>query len=276
MTISLADFSSRFNIIFIDFVKKNYFKEIGIEQHSNSINLDSFGSLEEKLVLAFGSKGKKMIPIPENVENLERDSLFDLIELLADHVSEHRTSTVSLPIDAFSPLAPDRFTRYQRKTHTLSMNSYDKKKGQKRWQNVLNEYLAQLDPPCKLTNMRIEVLPTSEGLRDLLANCASTSENSKKKIKHAQELFLKHGSTIDDKHSALKDLMDVLEIMRLDIKKYIPREEKELFNIANNYAIRHYNNKQKTRYDESYLQWFFYAILAAIDLVTKLKLANND
>lgn len=268
--ISLADFASRFNIIFNNFVKERYFKEMGIiNQDSDSVRMSDLGKLKEKLFLAFGPNSKKMVPIPENIMKLDRDSLFDLIELLADHVSEHKTSTLS--DDVFSLLAPDRFTRRPRKIHTTHFDSYDNENGRKKWRDVLNEYLIQLDPPSRLTNeQNIEILPTSEGLRHLVDNCASPSEESGKKIKHAQGLFLKHGATEDDKRSALKDLADVLEFMRREIK-IIPTEENELFNIANNYGIRHYKPDQKTGYDENYLQWIFYSYLAAIDLVTKLR-----
>ena len=279
--ISLADFASRFNIIFSTFVRTGYFIQMGVSSQSPGYaDMCGLDRLEDKLVLVFGLKGKGMVPLPANIENLDRDSLFDLIEFLADRVSKHNTSKndpsdirpVGMHNGRFIPPPIDTVTNSFNLYH-----AYDHKEGQKKWRDALNKHLVQLNPPCKITEKQtIEILPTSEGLQQLVDSCASPSEDTQSRIKHAQELFLKHGATKDDKHSALKDLMDVLEIMRLDIKKYIPREEKELFNIANNYAIRHYNNKQKTGYDESYLQWFFYAILAAIDLVTKLKLANND
>ena len=274
--ISLADFASRFNIIFNTFVKTGYFIQMGVSSQSPGYaDMRGLDKLEDKLVLVFGLKGKGMVPLPANIENLDRDSLFDLIEFLADRVSKHNTSNkdpsdirpVGMHNGKFIPPPMDTVTNPFNLYHV-----YDRKEGQKKWRDALNRHLVQLNPPCKITEKQtIEILPTSEGLQQLVDSCASPSEDTQSRIKHAQELFLKHGATKDDKRSALKDLMDVLEYMRNDLKEHIPKEEKDLFNIANNYAIRHNRPGQITEYDERYLQWFFYALLASIDLVTKLK-----
>ena len=48
-------------------------------------------------------------------------------------------------------------------------------------------------------------------------------------------------------------------------------DEGYLFDIANNYAIRHHNPDQKTDYQAGvWLDWMFYAFLNAIDVATKL------
>jgi hypothetical protein len=45
----------------------------------------------------------------------------------------------------------------------------------------------------------------------------------------------------------------------------------DLFNIANNFGIRHYNEKQKTNYDqEVWLDWIFYYYLATINTIIRL------
>jgi hypothetical protein len=49
------------------------------------------------------------------------------------------------------------------------------------------------------------------------------------------------------------------------------RDEGELFNIANSFAIRHHNPKQKTQYDSGvWLDWIFYSYLNSIELAKKL------
>ncbi len=48
-------------------------------------------------------------------------------------------------------------------------------------------------------------------------------------------------------------------------------DEADLFNIANNFGIRHYNQKQKTDYDEAiWLSWIFYYYLATIHAAIRL------
>ena len=42
------------------------------------------------------------------------------------------------------------------------------------------------------------------------------------------------------------------------------QDEKDLFNIANNFGIRHFSDKQRTDYDPAWLSWMFHCYLAAI------------
>ena len=47
-------------------------------------------------------------------------------------------------------------------------------------------------------------------------------------------------------------------------------DEPELFNIANNFGVRHHNQKQKTGYDQAlWLSWMFYLYLSTIHLVAR-------
>ena len=48
------------------------------------------------------------------------------------------------------------------------------------------------------------------------------------------------------------------------------KDENDLFNIANNFGIRHHNDKQKTGYDAAlWLSWMFYFYLATIHVVVR-------
>ena len=47
-------------------------------------------------------------------------------------------------------------------------------------------------------------------------------------------------------------------------------DEADLFNIANNFGIRHLNDKQQTGYDAAlWLSWMFYFYLATIHVVLR-------
>ena len=252
---SLSNFASKFYIIFCDFAEEGYFKGVRILHENTSLTYGvSIDGLERELVFAFGAKSSRMLPNRINIMHLDRDSLFDLIEFLSEQVS---VPGIECYVD-----------KHGRKDYEPDMFFKD---GWEKWRDTLNKHLVQLDPPCRLTTDRnIETLPTSKGLQYLVDNHKSPSANDQGKVRYACELFLKHNATKDDRRSALKNLADVLESMQRDLKKLIPKEKNDLFNIANNYGIRHHNNREK-ECDENYQQWIFYSFLAAIDLMTKLK-----
>ena len=63
-------------------------------------------------------------------------------------------------------------------------------------------------------------------------------------------------------------LADILEELRPRLKHVLSRQDEgDLFNIANNFEIRHRNEKQKNQYDKSlWLSWMFYFYLATLHL----------
>jgi hypothetical protein len=215
--------------------------------------------LAQQLILTFGEVGKYMNPQKESMMNLDYYLLFDLIEFLYDYIAK--------PMES-------RYHDYHNcGIHVISAS---REEGQKEWRDELNKSLVLLEPPYRFTtDGNIELLPSSEGLQDLVDKfeVPLDIENIDGRVKHACNLFLKHGSTLDDKRDALKNLADALEFLRKDLRNYIPKkEEGDLFNIANNFGIRHHNESQKTQYDqESYFTWMFYSYLSTIDLFSKLK-----
>jgi len=67
-------------------------------------------------------------------------------------------------------------------------------------------------------------------------------------------------------------LAKVLEFIRPKIKLLLTTDdENDLFNIANNFGIRHHNEIQKTDYDqEIWLDWMFYYYLSTINSIVRL------
>ncbi len=88
--------------------------------------------------------------------------------------------------------------------------------------------------------------------------------------------YRRHGSTVDDRRQAVRDLADVLEYLRPKVKSLLTsKDEDDIFNIANNFGIRHHNDKQKTNYETAlWLSWMFYFYLATIHVV--LRKINHD
>ncbi len=93
------------------------------------------------------------------------------------------------------------------------------------------------------------------------------------KITYAKNLFRNHGSSEHEKKSAIKELADILESLRWEFKQLnLSDDEKDLFNIANNYAIRHSNSKQKQEYNQNiFYDFIFILYLNQIKLIEWLK-----
>lgn len=91
------------------------------------------------------------------------------------------------------------------------------------------------------------------------------------RITSANLLFRRHGSTIDDRRHAVHDLADVFEYLRPRVKSLLSKQdESDLFNIANNFEIRHHNEAQKADYDGNlWLSWMFYFYLATVHVLLR-------
>jgi len=66
-------------------------------------------------------------------------------------------------------------------------------------------------------------------------------DNVEIRVEAAILKFRRRGNSLDDKRDAVRDLADVLEFLRPKLKDaFDSQDERDLFNIANNYAIRHH------------------------------------
>ena len=84
--------------------------------------------------------------------------------------------------------------------------------------------------------------------------------------------FRRHKATLEDRKEAIRELADVLEFLRPEIKQFIEKkDESDLFNIANNFGIRHHNAEQKINYDKPiWYSWMFYYYLATLHAVLRI------
>ena len=92
------------------------------------------------------------------------------------------------------------------------------------------------------------------------------------RVEAAIHKFRRHRSSIEDRRDAVRDLADVLEYLRPKLKEVlVSKDEQDLFNIANNFGIRHHREGQKTDYDKAiWLSWVFYFYLATIHAAVRL------
>ena len=197
----------------------------------------------------FASLGKKGLwPLGDMSGYMSDSDVFDMIEYLFSHVSE--------PVYDLGG---------------CFLDDYDEEAGKVHFISKMNDMLYRYGGGFELSRDGDVLSLVPDGL-DSLVNANVNyhdKENIVKRIGSAKLLFRKRdkdGECLRNRNNAVRELADVLEFLRTDAKKVIINEdESDLFNIANNFGIRHHRKGQKKRYDEDiFLNWIFYYYLASI------------
>ena len=219
-----------FHDLFIAFWNKQYFQEaFGYYCVDAGDVQGTLGSDIEAQLFLIFRKSN-LWPIESKCLNYSEDDLFDIIEFIYDSISK--------PIDGW--FHEYGSCGYYEDGFELSDNG---------------EILASIE----------------SGLDDLVKDKLEEYDlkNIDSKIEKAILKFRLHRSSQDERRDAIRDLVDVLEFLRPQIKKVLnSKDENDLFNIANSFGIRHHNEKQKTDYDKSvWYNWMFYYYLSTIHAV---------
>jgi hypothetical protein len=200
-------------------------------------------------------------PVEIYCDGYREEELFDMIEFLYDHSS--------WPVDREEHGWNNCCVHYTR---------FDDAKGKEYFRNAVNELLKDYKDGFELSDKgRILDLP-DDGLKQLLeADIVSDDkQNIGYRVQNAILKYRKAKSTYDERMEAVRELANILEFLKEDIDKYLDtKDAKDLFNIANNFGIRHHNPQQKTNYDKAiWLSWIFYHYLSTIQVVTRMKAKN--
>lgn len=194
-------------------------------------------------------------PVHEMAPFYSEDDFFDVIEFLHQYVSK--------PIDG---------TMHSYNLCGMHWETFNKTLGQHEFRKRLNAVLAHYQHRYELSSNG-EVLHQPEaGFEPIFdADLPSKDENVTSRVTAAVLRYRRHGSTVDDRRQAVRDLADVLEYLRPQVKTLLTSaDEKDLFNIANNFGVRHHNDKQRTAYDTGiWLSWMFYFYLSTIHVVLR-------
>lgn len=142
-----------------------------------------------------------------------------------------------------------------------------------RW--VVNGLLELTDIPYRLADDGEDcgrlVAVTEDARDDFVGDVIGRAGSVSNRVTHAVSLFRARGATRDDRRSALKNLADELEKRRALLKTVLmSKDEGALFQIANEFDVRHHNARQQSDYDEAFLDWTFWWYLATIDLADRL------
>ncbi len=107
---------------------------------------------------------------------------------------------------------------------------------------------------------------------ELVASMAErTDPGTGEVVRHAIALHRARTASEHDKRSAVVALAGVLEERRALLKAELTsKDEGALFQIANQFAIRHRRDDQRPNYDPAFLDWVFWWYLATIDLTDRI------
>jgi len=200
-------------------------------------------------------------PIHEKAPLYSEDDFFDVLEFLHQYVSK--------PIDG---------TMHSYAQCGMHWETFNKLQGQQEFCGKINSVLGHYEQRFELSTNG-EVLHKPEvGFEPIFdADLPSQDKNILSRVAAATLRYRRHGSTVDDRRQAVRDLADVLEYLRPQVKSLLTSaDEKDLFNIANNFGVRHHNEKQRTAYDAGiWLSWMFYFYLSTIHVVLR-KIEHAD
>ncbi len=151
----------------------------------------------------------------------------------------------------------------------LALSEFDTAKGQAEFRDEPNQILCDYGLGWELDEQGSIRLLSEEGMAPLLdASLHSFEpENVERRVADAIRKYRSRSSTPQDRRDAVRDLADVLEYLRPRARKCFltAKDDDALFTIANEFAIRHHNGRQKGDYDVAiWYSWIFYVYLATI------------
>ncbi|MEB5557877.1 hypothetical protein GOP97_19380 [Vibrio cholerae] len=208
-----------------------------------------------ELEMLLSIRKKNLWPLSQYAQSYTEDDFLDVIEFLYQHVSK--------PIDG---------TMHSYGGCGMHWETFNKKDGQAVFIEKINTVLAHYKNKYELDAYGQVLSKPEKGFEQIFkADVPSDDHNIVDRINAATTQFRRHGSTIDDRRQAVRDLADVLEYLKPKVKQLLSnKDEQDLFNIANNFGVRHHNDKQKTSYDSAiWLSWMFYFYLSTIHVVLR-------
>jgi len=259
--LTIADLYWKLQNLYLMFLNRDYFKRMG--------GITSYGgvptSIEYEAALAL-----KFQPFPINdweQAYITEDNIFDTIEFLYDHVSQ--------PGEKVDMTSDTVF-------HYVDYDHYDDKAGRTEFRQKANDFLRDYKPGYELAqDGHIQAIGT-EGLQYIIdAEIPAYDEaNVDGKVRNAVAKWRSRHSTLVEKKEAIRELADVFEWLKKDeglANVLDKKDDSAIFDIANSFAIRHHNTRQKANYDKAiWYSWMFHFYLATYHAVIRLLLKERE
>lgn len=239
--INFEDLKAFFCLIYQEFESKKYFAHAQVKWE-NHVGLFIYRK----------TKLSNIWPIKDNIWSQDETTLFTVIEFLYDYVSEDERKY------GYEPFLGC---------------------GKIEYREAVNEVLEDYSGGYELSeDGRILKIPPS-GFKPVIEESIETNdpENIDLRVKYAISKFSRYNSSVEEKKEAVRTLAGVLEYLRKSDIKLPENDDSDLFNIINNFDIRHHNQIQKSDYDKDvWYNWMFYTFLASIHVLLKLNVEKFD
>lgn len=253
----LATLRDLFRTLFIHFEDEGYFQEsLGYECVDAGFVTGKLGhDLAGTLLLEL--RKKDLTPIRFKIETYSEEDLFDMIEFLHEHCSK-----------------PENRTYHRFSDCGWHCETFQREPGRVEYREKINKVLALYESGYELSAEGEILALADSGLEGLFEAPLPhfDPDNVSGRVEAARTKFRRYRASMDDRRDAIRDLADVLEYLRPRLKTVLTKgDEADLFNIANNFGIRHHNDAQKTCYDKPiWYSWIFYYYLATIHAAVRL------
>jgi len=240
--------------LYLMFRDKDFFKgKAGITQ----TNLPDAIKHEAGVALSF-----QPFPITKwSQQDITEDHIFDVLEFLYDHVSEP-----GVVVD----MTTDTGWNYS------DYGNYDDEAGQEEFRNKANAFLVDYKTGFELIKHGIVLAIGGDGLQYILdAELIPYDEaNVDSRVRIAIAKWRNRHLSLSERKEAIRELADVFEWLKKtrDLGSVLDgKDESAIFDIANNFAIRHHNPKQKANYDRAiWYSWIFHFYLATYHAAIRL------
>lgn len=254
---NLETFRELFGKVFHKLQNEGYFQKYLGTNCTNGYFEGLLGAdVELELLLKLGKRS--LWPVWQYEKYYSEEDIFDLIEFLYDHSAKglegdyHSWNDCGIHYKSFHDAAGRDYVR-----------------------TTINRILKSYGDGFELSENGEVLKVADDAFKTLLEApvVAEDIENINARLQRAIVKFRKAKSTAEDRKDALRELADILEFLKSDVQQYLDNQDaKDLYNIANNFGIRHHNEKQKKNYDKTiWYAWMFYYYLATIHAVTRMK-----
>ena len=259
-SLSLEDLYWKLQNLYLLFLKGNYFK--GNAGLTENVFPDEINH-EAAVALTF-----QLFPVTKwSQPDITEDHVFDALEFLYDYVSK-----------------PGKWGLVEKESGFSDYDyiGYDDEAGREDFREKANAFLVDYKSGYELTEQGIILALAADGLQHILtAEIIPYDElNVDSKVRNAITKWRNRHLALSERKEAIRELSDVFEWLKktknltavLDGK-----DESAIFDLANNFGIRHHNPKQKTNYDPAiWYAWIFHFYLATYHAAVRLLIKHEE